>query len=87
MSEEEFKTRLNNHKLLFRKKDRGNPFDITWEIAARAKSCKPGARRSNLCLTEKLLFAGGLKRHMLNKRSELVTRCRHRNKFYLKAIK
>ena len=103
LSEGEFKTRFNNHKMSFNNsnyakstelskyvwhlKDVGYPFNMTWEIAAESKSYKPGSKRCNLCLMEKLLISEGKKRHMLNKRSELVAMCRHRNKFLLKAIK
>ena len=103
LSEGEFKTRFNNHKMSFKNsnyakstelskyiwnlKDRDQPFDIRWDIAAKSNSYKPGARRCNLCLMEKVLISEGKKSNMLNKRSELVAMCRHKNKFLLKSIK
>ena len=74
-------------KYVWNLKDRDQPFEIKWEIAAQAKSYRPGARRCNLCLMEKLLISEGKRRHLLNKRSELVAMCRHKNKFLLKSIK
>ena len=103
LTEREFKTRFNNHKMSFKNndyakstelskyiwnlKDRDEHFEIKWNIAAQAKSFRPGARRCNLCLMEKLLISEGKRRHLLNKRSELVAMCRHKNKFFLKSIK
>ena len=41
------------------------------------------SKRCNLCLAEKLEIAWAIKTRSLNKRSELVSKCRHENKFYL----
>ena len=38
--------------------------------------------RCNLCLAEKLCILTADKSVLLNKRSELITKCRHENKFY-----
>ena len=43
-----------------------------------------GAKRCNLCLAEKLAILQADQRTLLNKRSEFVSKCRHRNKFKLK---
>ena len=55
-------------------------------VLDKAKSYKPGSRKCMLCLIKKyhILFS---KLNLLNLHSELVTRCRHENKFYLSNYK
>ena len=101
-SETEFKTRYYNHKQSFtnRKKqyatelskafwqatDEGQHPCIKWNIAARTKPYKPGTRRCNLCLEEKLAILKADPSTLLNKRTELYGKCRHKNKFKLKNV-
>ena len=102
-SEDEFKTRYNNHTISFRNrgyekktelskyvwnlKDKGEGFTIKWSVAAKAFPYTCGSKRCDLCLTEKLLIAKADPRTLLNKRSEIVSKCRHRNKFLLKGFR
>ena len=97
LTEGAFKTRFNNHTQSFRVekhrrvtelskymwdlKDLGLEGEVRWEIAKRAGPYKCGARRCDLCLTEKMVIAAADPATMLNKRSELVSTCRHRAKF------
>ena len=99
-SEDEFKTRYNNHimsfhnkgykmetelsKYVWKLKDREKDFTIKWSVAAKASPYICGSKHCDLCLTEKLLIAKADPRTLLNKRSEIVSKCRHRNKFTLK---
>ena len=100
MSEDEFKTRYNNRTMSFQNKghekktelskyvwelkDKGEDFTIKWSVAAKPSPYICGSKRCDLCLTEKLLIAKADPRTLLNKRSEIVSKCRHRNKFTLK---
>ena len=93
-----FKTRFNNHKisLKYRKhshstclskyiwelKDKGTDHEIKWSILKRAKPYSGKPSRCTLCLAEKLCILTADKSALLNKRSELITKCRHENKFY-----
>ena len=93
----EFKTRYNTHTSSFRNPDYRNSTElskhvwtlresglepkITWEIFRKAAPYKCGARRCDLCLTEKMVIAAANPHTTLNKRSELVSTCRHRAKF------
>ena len=102
-SESEFKTRFNNHTKSFRHRKHENEtefskylwslkyqkidFDLSWSIAARASSYKCGTRRCDLCLTEKSIIVRAEPKGLLNKRTELISKCRHRNKFILKNLK
>ena len=46
-----------------------------------------GTRKCDLCLCEKLLIARANSATLLNNRDELVSKCRHMNKFTLKCFK
>ena len=98
--ETEFKTRFYNHrqsfnhrnkanatelsKTLWKYKDKGIKPRITWSIVCKSFAYTSGAKRCNLCSAEKLAILQADQRTLLNKRSEFVSKCRHRNKFKLK---
>ena len=98
MTEHEFKTRYNNHKLSFRDrkhshstvlskhiwdlKDSNTDYQIHWRIIKRANVYRGNPSRCNLCLSEKLCILSACDISLLNKKSELVTKCRHENKFF-----
>ena len=46
-----------------------------------------GSRKWDLCICDKLLIGIADPDVLLNKRDELVSKCRHRNKFTLKGFK
>ena len=99
MTEHEFKTRYNNHKLSFKDrkhshntvlskhiwdlKDGNIDYKINWRIIKRASAYKGKPSRCNLCLAEKLCILTAQNASLLNKKSELVTKCRHENKFFV----
>ena len=102
-AEGEFKTRYNNHKYSFRDRkninerelskyiwqlnDKNIDFNLKWEIGAFTSPYKCGTRRCDLCLTEKLSIIRAHPLIILNKRTELISKCRHRNKFTLARFK
>ena len=55
---------------------------MNWSIVDRAVPYKNGTKKCNLCLTEKYHVIMSPS-ELLNERSELVSKCRHENKFYL----
>ena len=63
-------------------KDEGKEYDIQWEISKKSTPYKCGGRSCNLCLEEKLYILRGDK-NMINPKSELISKCRHKNKFSL----
>jgi len=99
LTENTFKQRYNNHQTSMRHEQyetstelskyiwmlkRGNRnHNITWSIHSRATPYSNVSKRCNLCLAEKLAILNADKAVTLNKRSELVSKCRHENKFYL----
>ena len=101
--ETEFKFRFNNHTCSFKNAKRKNDtvlskyihslidkkieYSITWDIEKRANPYRNGAKDCNLCLTEKYVIAMANQKNLLNKRTELISGCRHVNKFHLKNLK
>ena len=53
-------------------------------LSFRARPYHNSSKRCDLCLAEKLHIIKRSNNNLLNKRSELVSKCRHENKFYLK---
>ena len=98
-----FKARFNNHTHSFREQHKRNATDlskavwnckgakiepvIAWSIVYRAPPYRNGARRCPLCLAEKLFILMADQKSVRNKGSELISKCRHRNKFNLKNLK
>ena len=98
-----FKERYRNHILSFKhekyqqntslskyiwnlKKD-NKPFEISWSIAGKAPPYNPASKSCRLCLLEKTLILTSTDDNPLNKRSELMCKCRHRAKFLLSNYK
>ena len=54
--------------------------NISWEILGTHKSYNQSSKRCLLCLNEKLAIALHKNDNMLNKRSEVMSKCRHRSK-------
>ena len=66
-------------------KDQGGDYNIQWRIIGHAPSYNPIAKKCCLCIAEKLLIAEELNvnENLLNKRDELISKCRHRRKYTL----
>ena len=102
LTESSFKDRLYKHKNFFQYESKRNAtelFNFIWDqknknidvslecsIPDKPKPYLPGSRNCMLCLTGKyhILFSG---LYLLNKRNELVSKCRHENKYYLSNYK
>ena len=100
LSEGEFKNRFNNHTKSFRNdvyanetalstyvwnlKTTEKPYVIKWSIAAHASPYRCGTRRCSLCITEKYFIAMADPITLINKHTELLSKCRHNNKFVMK---
>ena len=57
--------------------------NISWEILRTHKSCNQSPKRCLLCVNEKLAIALYKDDNMLNKRSDIISNCKHRNKYML----
>ena len=77
-------TELSKH--IWNLKDRKESFHAKWRILRTCKPYNNESKKCNLCLQEKYFtsFLGKIFRSSLNKRYELASSCRHRNRFTLK---
>ena len=102
ISEPQFKVRVKNHEKSFNhnryKNDttlsteywrikglNGEP-KVTWRVLRKCRGYNPETKRCMLCISEKLEIAEHERNDLLNQRSEIVTKCRHQNKFALANI-
>ena len=99
LCETEFKMRYHNHTASFRNKGKRNATELSkyiwvlkekninyalnWKILARCTAYKNGSKNCDLCQTEKYIIATTERKNLLNSRSELVSKCRHKNKYLL----
>ena len=74
-------------KYLWKLKDENADYNLQWTIKAYASPYKCGRRKRDLCITEKMIIARSDPKKLLKKRTKLVYKCRHRNKFLLSNIK
>ena len=97
ISAPEWKLRYGNHRISFnerryakceiakeiwRIKDQGGTFDISWSILGHAPAYNPSSKKCNLCLIE-ALYINEHAGELLNTRKELVKKCRHQNRYAL----
>ena len=102
-TENTFKTRYGNHKSSFcnqskindtclskyvwSTKGKDKAYDIKWSILQHATPYRCGGRTCDLCLTEKLLILQSETSSLINKKSEILSKCRHKNKYKLGVVK
>ena len=100
ISQHAFKSRYNNHNKAFNNirykndcelskevweiKKMGGNFRVEWKIIKQVKDYNPATKRCALCLAEKLSILEHEGNNLLNKRSEIISKCRHRNKHMLR---
>ena len=100
LKENYFKTRYRNHIASFRDarhrnsaalskhiwtlKDSNIDHSFSWRIISSRSSYNSSSKRCNLCLREKFFIIYRPDLSSLNKRNELVSSCRHRNKALLR---
>ena len=71
-------------KYIWSLKDQGiTDLKITWEIVDHAIPYQNGSKRCDLCTTEKYHIIGQIE-NLVNKRDELISKCRHENKYHRK---
>ena len=80
-------TRIVLSKYIWKLKNENKTYTLKWRIMKKSQAYRNGAKKCNLCLTEKLLIISGNPSKLFNKRSELISKCRHENKFYVKNYK
>ena len=71
-------------KFVWALRDQDINFEIKWSILRRSPSYNPISKSCSLCLTEKLLLCNYKdKENLINSRIDLVSKCRHKNKFII----
>ena len=99
ITEPKFKLRYGNHKKAFnyqhyRKntelskevwnaKDKNANFSTKWNVVKQYPAYNPVSKRCMLCLNEKLAILENEGNNLQNKRSEIISKCRHKNKYML----
>ena len=73
-------------KHIWKLKDYKENYKINWSIISSASAYNNISKRCNLCLTEKLHIIKADKACNLNRRNELISKCRHENKYFLMNI-
>ena len=68
-------------KYVWHLKENNTDYTIKWSIIKNSISYTGGSKRCNLCLEEKLSILKEKSKYLLNKRSEIVSACHHKNKF------
>ena len=71
-------------KYIWHLRDSIKDFNVKWTIICRARPYSNITKRCDLCTTEKLMIINSKPDKLLNKRSELISKCRLENKFYLR---
>ena len=75
-------------KYIWQVKERGENTEITWSILKQIPSYSNKTKKCPLCLHEKLaIVTYENEKELLNKRNEIISTCRHVNKFLLKNVK
>ena len=101
LTEGTFKRRLYDHRQSFKNSglrnatelskhiwdlnDRGEKYELSWNIIDRASSYKGTSKSCRLCLLEKYHIL--TREDLLNKRSELVSKCRHRRPYLIGSVR
>jgi hypothetical protein len=79
------KTELSKH--IWKLKENNQDYTIKWSILKHAISYTGGPKRCNLCLEEKFCILKDInKDNSLNKRSEILGTCRHKNRFRVNKV-
>ena len=94
-----FKSRYGNHKKAFNNvrykndtelskevwkvKERNANYSVKWSVIKQYPAYNQNTKRCILCLNEKLAILEDDGENLLNKRSEIISKCRHQNKYKL----
>ena len=75
------------YKYVWELKEKDINYFINWDTAMKLHKYVCESRKCDLCICEKLLIARVDPNVLLNKRDELMSKCRHTNKLTLKCFK
>ena len=69
-------------KYIWGLKKTNTSFEVQWKILKKVAKINNGNRMCRLCITEAILIMKG-KKGLINKRNEIMNKCRRQNKFLL----
>ena len=59
---------------------------VTWVVKNQFSAYNPRSKRCYLCLNEKLEILEDKENNLLNKKSEIISKCRHQSKYMLRTL-
>ena len=74
-------------KYIWELKDKNRNYEIKYTLHRQAFPYRCGTRKCDLCLTEKLEILKSDPKRTLNKKSEIMNKCRHRARYKLNSVK
>ena len=57
--------------------------EITFKVLEQSKSYKPESKHCQLCVAKKFYIIYGTQKNKLNRKSEIISKCKHKNKYKL----
>ena len=78
MKHEKYRTETQLSKYIWKLKESNTDFTLTWEIEKKSNLNLRKSGLCNLCLDEKFIIISS--KEALNKRSEIISKCRHRRR-------
>ena len=72
-----FSLRTKSTKHVWNLKKENRQFSIRWAILKQIPAGRNRKRKCTLCLEEKLMIMKGRSKNILNRRSEMFSKCRH----------
>ena len=84
---EKYKSKSKLSTYIWKLQKKRENYDIKWSIVRKSAPYRPGSKNCDLCLWEKYYILNSDKDRFLNKRDEIMNKCRHREKFLLKNFK
>ena len=82
----ELRTSSTLSQYIWQLKDENKTYTISWKIIKKCHTYRCGTRNCDLCTAEKVYILMSDPKTSLNKRSELISKCRHRRKFKLEGV-
>ena len=79
LKHEKYQNETELSKYIWKLKTKGTNYELKWKIMKKSNVMKRRSGICNLCLEEK--YSIFMNKHALNKRSELITKCRHSGPF------
>ena len=84
---QKYKSKSKLSSYIWKLQEKQENYQIKWSIIRKSTPYRTGSKKCDLCLWEKYYILNSDKERFLNKRDEILNKCRHRDKFLLKNFK